>query len=413
VNAAASPSAVTSSNPLPSLVLVGLGHAHLFVLEQFAAWRKKPQQAPFAATSALADGRVLLLSPGTSLVYSGMVPSVMVGRCNSTDATLDLRQLIAESGVVHINASVSALDANTRQICAQRGSEELTLNYDLLSLNAGGAMPAAACNAQIPGSGDLALKLRPIDKFLSLWPRLAAQAQAHPGDAASPYAIAVIGAGAGGIELALAAAHGLPRVSVSLISGPRPVGSFGGIGFSKRVQRALASAGVHVLPLRATRMDMVDGMTELHMEGGARLRCHASILANGSQPQPWLSASGLALDVSGFAAVNDCYQSTSHAEVFAAGDMASRQDAPVPRSGVAAVRAGPSLATNLSSALAGSSLKPHAPQSRYLYLLATGNGQAVGQWGAISASGRTLMSWKDRIDRRFVARFSLSNGDSQ
>ncbi len=394
----------------PVLALVGLGHAHLFVLEQFAAWRKKPSQAPFAVTSALADGRVLLITPGTTLVYSGMVPSVMAGRMAAEEAQLDLRELIAKSGVVHVNASVNGLEAGKRLIHARRGNELLTLRYDMLSLNAGGAMPSAVCEAQIPGSGELALKLRPMERFLALWPRLLEQAQSHPTDAAAPYAIAVIGAGAGGIEIALAAKAAAPAASVSLVAGHQPVGSFGGAVFAKRIQLELARAGVHVLPLRALRMEAAaSGQTELQLEGGARLHCHAPILAHGSQAHTWLAESGLALDERGFASVNDCYQSTSHAEVFAVGDMATRSDATIPRSGVAAVRAGPALAANLSAALSGAAPKPHPPQSRYLYLLATGNGQAIAQWGGFCASGRLLMAWKNHIDRRFVARFSSSS----
>jgi hypothetical protein len=40
-------------------------------------------------------------------------------------------------------------------------------------------------------------------------------------------------------------------------------------------------------------------------------------------------------------------------------------------------------------------------------MLATADGRAIGSWGAISFSGRWVWRWKDRIDRKFIARFRI------
>ena len=81
----------------------------------------------------------------------------------------------------------------------------------------------------------------------------------------------------------------------------------------------------------------------------------------GTQAPAWLASSGLALDTKGFVRVNAFQQSTSHAAVFAAGDVASREDAPHARSGVYAVRAGPPLLANLLSVLNGQPLILYVP----------------------------------------------------
>jgi NADH dehydrogenase FAD-containing subunit len=122
-----------------------------------------------------------------------------------------------------------------------------------------------------------------------------------------------------------------------------------------------------------------------------------------------LQPSGLALDAQGFVAVDACQRSTSHAHVFAAGDVSSRTDRTLARSGVYAVRAGPALATNLAATLAGQPLKAHQPPRNTLNLIACGDRFAIASWGAYSAQGRWVWRLKDWIDRRFLQRYRDSS----
>jgi NADH dehydrogenase FAD-containing subunit len=139
--------------------------------------------------------------------------------------------------------------------------------------------------------------------------------------------------------------------------------------------------------------------------GSMRVACDVPIVATGSDAPSWLAGSGLALDPQGFVRVGATLRSASHPSVFAAGDVSVRDDAPHPRSGVYAVRAGPTLAANLRAALVGGTLATYTPQRRSLNLMALGDGRAIASWGAWSAEGRLMGWWKDRIDRGFVARW--------
>jgi NADH dehydrogenase FAD-containing subunit len=168
------------------------------------------------------------------------------------------------------------------------------------------------------------------------------------------------------------------------------------------VQRALRRLNVTLIPETCVGVEV----GALLLANGARLVCDAPVLAVGTQAPAWLADSGLALDEAGYLAVNAFQQSTSHPRVFAAGDVTSRVDAPHPRNGVHAVRAGVPLLANLRAAMQALPLKPYTPPPRTLNLLACGSRYAIGTWGPFSFEGRWVWHWKDRIDRAFVARYA-------
>ena len=86
--------------------------------------------------------------------------------------------------------------------------------------------------------------------------------------------------------------------------------------------------------------------------------------------------------------------------MFASGDCASLPGAE--RNGVHAVRQAAVLATNLGRAAIGQSLRHYHPQPHCLALLADGHRGALLSWASLTADGRWLGYWKDRIDRGFI-----------
>jgi selenide,water dikinase len=79
---------------------------------------------------------------------------------------------------------------------------------------------------------------------------------------------------------------------------------------------------------------------------------------------------------------------------------------PLEKAGVFAVRMGPVLAENLRRSLLDQPLKAYRPQRRWLALISTGDRHAIASRGALFARGDWVWRWKDRIDRRFMERFS-------
>ena len=362
------------------LVLLGGGHAHVHVLKALAA-------------QGMAGAHVTLVSPFPRQMYSGMVPGVVAGHYAVDDCVIPLPPLAAAARASFIETAATGIDTVSRTVALANGD---TLAYDALSLDTGPVMDRDA----IPGAREHALFVRPIEHFIQLWSALRGLAQTRPLD------VVVIGGGAAGVELAMALQYRLATADatgarVSLVTGGPPSMSAQPAAVQARVKQALKQRRITVFEDSCTEV-RADAVL---LRGGARLACDAPVLAIGTSAPAWLQGSGLALDAQGFVATGASLQSTSHAEVFAAGDVASRADAPHTKSGVYAVRAGPPLEINLRRFIGGGPLLPYRPQAMSLNLLACGDKHAIASWGPLAVQGAWVWHWKDRIDRGFVGRY--------
>jgi pyridine nucleotide-disulfide oxidoreductase family protein len=372
------------------LVLVGAGHAQLFVLAGLA---RRPLPPAIDVT---------LVAPETHALYSGMLPGWIAGHYRLDQCAIDLRPLARRARVRWIEARALGLDPQARRLDTEAGAIE----FDWLSIACGSAIDAAG----IDGAGQHALAPRPAQGLVDGWQRFTAGRRAAPAQRAGARAgVAVIGGGAAGVELALAIAQACANApglggaaGVTLVAGNGLMQGFPA-GARRRCERLLRQRAIDVLPHMAASIDG-DGVD---LADGRRLATGLVVLASGPAPQPWLRASGLACDDRGFLLVDRRLRSTSHPAIFAAGDCASIEGAPRARSGVYAVRAGPVLAANLRASLEQCPLRPHRPQRRALYLLSTGDRHAIGCRGPIVFEGDWVWRWKDRIDRRFIERFSV------
>ena len=369
------------------LVLLGAGHAHVHVLEGFAARQT-------------ANVRITLIAPQREQLYSGMVPGFVAGHYTLDQCVIPLDALLARCGAQFVAGSGASINTDAQTLTLSDGQ---TIDYDLLSLNTGSVMDRQKIETAMPGASEHALFVRPIDLFGKLWPQVMATALKRP------IQLAVVGAGAAGLELAMAAAHALsaphnaPGSRVTLITGGSVPAQSYPAGVQRRVVCALERLQITVV------QDTCVGINagELILANSDKLACDVPLLAIGAQAPGWLAGSGLSLDTQGFAIVNSFQQSISHAQVFAAGDVASRLDAPHSRSGVYAVRAGPPLLKNLLSALAAQPLAAYEPPARTLNLLSCGERYAIAAWGRFSVEGAWVWHLKDRLDRQFVRRYSV------
>ena len=366
-------------SPARQLLLLGAGHAHVQVLAHMAS-------APWAGA------QVTLIAPYDRQLYSGMVPGFVAGHYALEDCVIPLEPLVRRSGIRWLQRSVRAMDTASQTVTLDDGS---VLHYDWLSINTGPVQNRTLIEQSMPGAREHALFIRPIEAFGALWPQVLQMAQTKP------LRITVIGAGAAGIELAMAVRHALPQAAVTLLCGDTPVGAGYAEGVQAKIKAALLRRKITLLQDNATGIRP----GEVVLASGATLACDIPLMATGAQAPAWLLDSGLVLDLQGFVAVDACQRSTSHPNVFAAGDVSTRMDRPMARSGVYAVRAGPALAMNLAATLAGQPLTEHQPPDKTLNLISCGDRYAIASWGPRSAQGRWVWWLKDWIDRRFLRRY--------
>lgn len=360
--------------PVNTILLVGGGHAHLAVL---ADWIR----------NGIPCAHAILVTPRPHLRYSGTVPGWIAGQYARDFGTVDIAALAQRAGVELILDRCTAIDPDARTIATQGGS---AIRFDLASIDTGGVGRANA----VLGDDPRILDIRPIDGFVD-------QFDAYP----AARRIAIVGGGAGGVELAFALRNRAASRSDQIVLVAGGAGLLPDLSAAVRRKTAteLAAQGIAVVAADA------------RIEGGNLRAGDANlepvdliICALGSGAPAWPGESGLACDKQGYIAV-DCHQRTlSHPGIFAVGDVASRQDRDIPHSGVHAVFAGPVLAANLRSAASGKPVRGiYTPRWNNLYLISTGNGAAIASYGPLAAQGRWVARLKHWIDNRWLSQYGI------
>lgn len=369
------------------LILLGGGHSHVEVVRRFGLSRPR-------------DAGVILISAERQTVYSGMLPGYIAGHYSFSDCHIELDALCRAANVAFRIARADHIDPVARRVRLEDGG---VLDYDLLSINSG----ATPETESIPGALEYGVPVKPLTRFVRAWTAIEAAARAG-----NPLTAAVVGAGAGGVELVLAmhqrfsrmAEDGRPRATLHLLTDAATILPDHSPAVRHKLDRILSARGIQVHT--RSRATALEGAM-LHRENGAPLRVEHVLITTGVRGPRWLAGTGLKIDARGFILIDAALRSLSHPEVFAAGDVASLEGRALPKSGVYAVRAGPVLAENLRRALETKPLAAYVPQKNALALISAGDRYAVASWRGLVLEGRWVWRWKDRIDRRFIARYRI------
>jgi selenide,water dikinase len=391
---------MNNANTVPvikDLVLIGGGHSHLSVLKYFAM-------------HPLPGLRLTLITRDLHTPYSGMLPGYIAGHYSYDEAHIDLRPLaqFAQARIYH--AEVNDIDLKNNQIFCK---ERPPISYDLASINIG-SKPGTL---HIPGADKYTLPVKPIDHFLTQWEELSHTVinTAVINTADIDFHLAIVGGGAGGVEMALATQFRLHHLlaeknqaadflKVDLYCDSDCILPTHNKQVRKRFKRFFKQRNIQIHTNH--RIEEVQH-NQLISSDGQKYQADAVLWVTNASAPAWLAKTGLAVDEKGFITVNDCLQSTSHENIFAAGDIAAVINHPREKSGVFAVRQGPPLARNLERAIQNKPLKKFTPQKNFLGLISTGDKYAIASRSNWSLEGAWLWKIKDWIDRRFMDNFNV------
>lgn len=383
-------------NPVPvrqDLVLVGGGHSHVTVLKRLGM-RPEP------------GVRVTVICRDTHAPYSGMLPGMIAGHYGFDDAHIDLGPLSRFAEARFLHDEVVGIDrANRRLLCHGRPP----VAYDVLSIDIG----SSPLMRDVEGAEGAVVPVKPIDGFARQWARMKERVLAATG----PLAIAVVGGGAGGVEILLALQHRLrsellragradEHIQYRLYTRDSEILPSHNRRVRRKFRRVMADRGVAVEPNRGVVRVEKGARTRLIFDRGEPAELDEVLWVTTAGAQRWPSEGGLDADQHGFIRVSDTLQSTNDPDVFASGDVASVVGYPRPKAGVFAVRQGPPLEQNLRRWLRGEPLKPFRPQRDFLSLVSTGDKYAIASRSSWSLEGQWVWRWKDWIDRRFMSKYN-------
>ncbi len=374
-----------STLPRYDIVLLGAGHTNAHVLRM---WRMSP----------LADCRLTCITNYPAATYSGMMPGTLAGLYPPERMQIDLVRLCAASGARLLVGEVTGLDLPRKQV---RMSDRPPVPFDVISIGIGSVPrlpPSLKSQAAV-------VTIKPMQTFLA---RLEQGLVGLPADSLNrPRRIAIVGAGAGGVEIAfclpayLQRHHPDCRHELKVVDSGDEILPGANRGMIRLARGELARRGVELM-LGQVVQNIDDGHLILETR---KLPADLVIWATSAVAPPLLSQLELPTDAKGFLQTRATLQTVAGAPVFAVGDSGTSIDHPTPKAGVFAVRQGPVLWENLQRQMRGEDLLPYVPQSGFLKLLATGDGRAILGYKGLSFHAAWCWKLKNYIDDRFISKY--------
>jgi selenide,water dikinase len=307
------------------IILAGAGHAHIAALRRLA---KNPP-----------DAEIILINDGVKAWYTGALPALIRGDIAEDRAWLDVASLAKSCDATFIDTKFIDFEGDWINLDGRP-----PLRFDILAISIGAT----------PNGG-----VKPVPSFM---------ARVKSWDRIETPIIGIIGAGAAGVELALALRQRL--------------------GAKARI--AIRAPEAKILPGAPPRVQRVirEELDHARIQVAAAFTHRMDDLVHAYTPEPLYP-------------VRPTLQLEGHDRVFATGDCAAFAP-PLPRSGAIAVRQGHTLAANLRRLANGTTLQKFHPPPTTLAILSLNADEAAAWYGPLSWTGPLAMTLKNRLDSNWL-----------
>lgn len=358
------------------VLLVGAGHAHLYVIRRAQALRD-------------AGLDLCLVSPA-AFSYSGLATGALSGALELRAGEIDVVALAAAHGVRHHPTTVEDVDLTQRRARVVGGG---AVDFDVISFNVGSTVADPLALKDLPG----VWPVKPLAALLTLRDMVEGVIAA----AGRCPVIVVAGGGQTAFEVAAALCglcdrHGVrPHITVV---GSRVDAAWAPAKAARRLLATLRARGVEF------RADQVVARTpdSCRLAAGDSLACDALVLATGLVAADLMRTLHLPVDDDGRLRVSSRLWASGNHRVFAVGDCGVIEDDPRPCVGVFGVRAAPILVRNLVALARSRRLATYGPQRHWLSIMDLGDGTGLALRGQIWWQGRAALRLKRWLDRGFV-----------
>lgn len=375
-------------------MLVGGGHVNVQVMLSLFETLKPQDRC-----------KVILISEYEFSYYSGMLPGCIAQLYQKEQVRIDLVSLAAYCGIQFIRARVTGLDRAGKLVLTDSAKrKEKQIPYSYLSINIGSRTLGTY---SIPGVLENTITTRPISDLLR---KLEEFESSHPTWPAPPR-VAIIGAGAAGIELCFGMHARYHKkyngVDVLLVNSKDEFLPELGSWVNNNVTSVLKEKSIKYLSNRKCEQVM---QNKLILDNKDVVEFDLCLWCTGPEAHHEIHHNmGLELDENDFILVSSTLVSKTDGNILASGDCASIENCPwVQKAGVYAVREGSTVSNNLVALIRGENLQVYSPQDGFLSLMSTGDEKAISSWKGVSVHGTWVWWTKDSIDQKFVDGFNVA-----
>jgi len=360
------------------VLLVGGGHAMLHTIRHIR------EKVPYSV-------KISLISDHPYLYYSGMVPEYLGGIYKEEEVRIDLMRLCKEFGIEWIPGKV--INLNSSEMWVELDNHDL-VKADLMAFDVGSVTPLSDQFQDY-------VVTKPLHRITHLMSTLQQMITNH-----TYQPIAIIGAGAAGVEIALNLGNRLKKegldtsIPIHLFEERDRVLPRFTPTLSESAYKALTTAGVTIhLKARPVMMD------KHHLKVNETVNNYGVILwATGTVAPAFFLNSGLKTNQSGFVYTDAYMVAKDHPNIIVAGDSALVEGyETLERIGVHAVKQGPIVLSTLEARIFG--YKPKKRFKPYLIspiIISSGSSEAWWVTPAFWLQNKVSLSLKHLVDRHWI-----------